>query len=142
MRATDLKSGIWNSIADLVQRSRSNREIYFDTVIKADDKAKVIWTQGYGDTPIPLVSHTYSFAYFDSVADNAAGPAFPSVVTSKKMKRFDATHKNPLYLTEIVTPSVGDLVIILDPWGEKTFPICIGTIQSKQPFWEVSDDAG
>lgn len=138
MKATDLTGSIWNSIADLVSRSQSQREVYFVVVSKVDEKKKLIWSDDFMDIAIPLVSHDFCFAYYDTVPDTVHLDSVPATgtVLKHKEKREDKLHKNPIYQVEILPPKKGDLVVVLDPWGQKRFPICIGTIQSKQPFWE------
>jgi hypothetical protein len=124
--ASDLTAEIWNAIADLIQRSQSPREIYFVKVKKVDKKAKLIWADDFGDLAIPLVSHDFSFSHFDTQPSGTL------------LKRQDTTQTNPAYRVEIVLPKVNQIVIVLDPWGAKRFPICIGTFQSKmnQGAWE------
>ena len=118
MRATDLAPEIWNAIADEIRRQSSPREIYFTKVMKVDAKRKVIWVQDFGHMAIPLVGHCYSFDYYDTTATGA--------VQKKNAK------------AEVVMPKVGQMVVILDPWGAKRFPICIGVLLSKaeHSLWE------
>lgn len=132
--ATDLSASLWNAIADEIRRQQSNREIYFVKVKKADAKKKLIWTEDFGDLAIPLVALSQSISYFDTVPVGDAVSGQP--IGTQKQKREDKTQSNPVYRTEIVTPKKGDLVIVLDPWGARRFPFCIGTIQSKPGFWE------
>lgn len=124
MIASDLAKGIWNGIADLVQRSQSAREIYYVKVTKSDPLKLLVWADDFGDTAIPLVAHNSSFAYFDTTN------------TGTSIKREDKSNANPLFQTHLICPKVGDLIVVLDPWGAKRFPICIGTIQSRKGFWE------
>lgn len=133
--ATDLSGELWNSIADQIARSASPREIYFVKVKKADKKKLLIWTEDFGDMGIPLVSFTTTFAYFDTQPTGAnvvAGTPLPT----KKVKREDKTQVNPAFQATLICPKVGQTVVVLDPWGAKRFPFCIGVIQSKQGFWE------
>lgn len=135
MLATDLSDSIWNAIADLVQRSQTPREIYYVKVKRVDAKKKIIYVDDFGDIGIPLVAHSYSFSYYDTVPAGNAVSGQP--IETQKLKRGDREQKNPLYRTEIVMPKVGELVVVLDPWGAKRFPICIGILQSKAGYWEV-----
>lgn len=130
--ASDLAGSIWNAISDLVARSQQPREIYFARVTKADKIRNLIWTEDFGGLAIPLVSHTYSFSYFDTIPDTA--DLGTGVVAKHLQKREDPA--NPLYRTAIICPSKGDTVVILDAFGAKRFPICVGVIQSKTGFWE------
>lgn len=121
MRASDLSPAIWNSIADLVQRSQSSREIFFCKVTRADKVRKLVWTDDFGGTAIPMVAHTFSFSYFDTTSSDV-------------QKRDDPD--NPAHQTQIIVPKVGQTIVVLDPWGAKRFPFCIGVIQSKSGYWE------
>jgi hypothetical protein len=117
MEATNLSPEIWNAIADLIGRSQTAREIYTVKVTKVDKNKKLIWATDYGDVAIPLVSHDFSFSYFDTQL--TANPTTTLPVRSKLVKKEDKTQENPVYRVEIVTPKVGDLVVILDPLGAK-----------------------
>ena len=130
--ATDLAGTIWNAISDLVSRSEQPRTLYFARVTKADKTKNLIWTEDFGGLAIPLVSHTYSFSYYDTVPDLAN--LTTGAVSTHSQKRGDTV--NSLYETQIVCPSKGDTVVIIDPFGAKRFPICIGVIHSKTGFWE------
>lgn len=134
MLATDLTPEIWNAIADLVGRSQSSREIYFVKVTKVDKKKNLVWAKDFGDVAIPLVSHLYGFSYYDTVPHGNAVAGQP--IGTQKIKRQDKTDKKPVYHTHIIAPKKGQLIVVLDPWGAKRFPICIGVIQSKKGFWE------
>jgi len=132
MPANDLGKNVWNGIADLVRRSQSPREVYFVSVTKADKVRSLVWAKEFGDVAIPLVGFSRSFAYYDTVPTGVSG----ATVTTEKQKRSDATNKNSNYLAHVVCPSVGDLIVVLDPWGAKRYPICVGVIQSRSGFWE------
>lgn len=122
MRATDLHPKLWNAIANFVGKSTSTREIYFVSVTKVDAVRKIIYAEDFGNIGIPLVAHTSTFSYYDTQADGSV------------KKREDPD--NPAFQTEIVCPSVGQLVIVLDLWGAKRFPVCLGVVQSKPGFWQ------
>ena len=134
MIARDLSRQIWNGIADHVRRNRSPREIYFVKVARADAAKNLIWATDFGELAIPLVSHVYGFAYYDTVPVGNASEGNP--IQSQRQRREDKTHHNKNFQTEIICPKKGDLVVILDPWGAKRFPICIGVIRSSKGFWE------
>lgn len=124
MKATDLAPSIWNALFDQIERSKTAREIYFAKVTKADKTRKLIWVQDFGDLPIPLIGHNFSFSHYDTQANGTL------------KKREDKTQTNPTYLVEVVTPKVGQMAVILDPWGAKRYPVCIGVILSKSGYWE------
>jgi hypothetical protein len=134
MRATDLSKNVWNALAGYVNRSQSPREVYYATVTRNDLLKKLVWVSEFGDVAIPLVAHKEAFVYYDTVPVGNVTSGQP--VKTKQERRADPKHTNANLLTEVVCPAVGDLVVIMDPWGSKRFPICIGTIQSKAGFWE------
>lgn len=132
--ATDLTGSIWNAIADLVQRSRAPREVYFTKVTKADKIKMLVWAEEFGDLAIPLVSFTTTISYFDTEPYGNVTSGSP--VNTRRQKREDKTQTNPAYETKLVCPKSGDTIIVLDLAGAKRFPICIGVIQSRSGFWE------
>ena len=132
--ATDLSPDIWNAIADLVARSSSSREVFFVKVKKVDKINKTIFVEDFGDIGIPLVSFNTSFSYVDTEPVGNAVSGSP--IGTRRMKREDTTQTNPALQTVLVMPKVGELVVVLDPWGGKRFPICIGVLHSKAGFWE------
>lgn len=134
MIAHNLSRQIWNGIADLVGRNRGQREIYFVKVARADAKKNLIWVKDFGELAIPLVSHGYSFAYYDTIPVGNVTSGQP--VDTNFIRREDKTNTNKNFQTEVICPKKGDLVVVLDPWGAKRFPVCIGLIQSSSGFWE------
>lgn len=134
MIATDLSPDIWNAIADLISRSTGSREVFFVKVKKIDKTNKTIFVEDFGDLGIPLVSFNNSFSYFDTEPVGNAVSGSP--VNTRKMKREDMTQLNPALRTVLVMPKVGEIVVVLDPWGGKRFPICIGVVHSKAGYWE------
>lgn len=126
MEADQLSGDIWNAIADMVRRSTAPREIVYSNIKKVDKKNKVIFVEDYSETPIPLTSFAYTFAYFDTLS------------TGVVQKRYDPTSgSDPAYLVTPVMPRVGQRAIILDPRGNGRFPVCIGVIVSeKGSYWQ------
>lgn len=137
MIATQLSRYIWNSIADLANRSSSPREIYYCAVTKADPARNLIWAKDFADIAIPLVSFEYAFAYYDTAPTGAnvvAGVPLPT----KQVRREDVTHRNKNFKTQIICPKKGDIVVVIDPWGAKRFPICVGLINSTGAWEEAN----
>lgn len=126
LRATGLSRSIWNGIADLARRSQSPREIYFSEVTKTDEVRRLVWAKDFGDVAIPLVAFASWFAYYDTQADGSV------------QRRDDPTHVNENFRTHVVMPRRGDVVVVLDPWGAKRFPIVVGTFLSVAGAWEES----
>lgn len=117
MRATDLDPEIWNQIYRHIAQSQQRREVTIGTVTKRDAVKKLIWLEEFGDTAIPLVSHDYTFTYYDT---NELGVS---------VKRGDPD--NPVSHVEISTPKLGAQVVVLKPLGNLRFPMCLGEIQSE-----------
>lgn len=134
MRATDLSPEIWNAIADLVAKSGTPREHFFVKITRVDKIKKLIWVREFGDLAIPLVSHAFSFSYFDTVPVGNAVSGSP--IGTQAQKREDKTQDNPAMRVEIVTPKVGQVAIVIDPSGAKNSPYCVGVVQSKTGYWE------
>lgn len=134
MIANDLTPEIWNSIADQIRRSTATREIYFVTVTKVDKVKLLLWADDFGDLAIPLVAFSNSFVYFDTqpVGNVTSGSPVPVQLVKKE----DVTQQNPALQTVIICPDVGDVVVVLDPFGARTQPFCIGIVQSKSGYWE------
>jgi hypothetical protein len=115
--ATDLAPALWNAIADEIRRQQSSREIFFVKVTKVDTKRKIVWADDFGSMGIPLVTLPFQFDYYDGT---------PTGVIKKTA------------IPEVMTPKVGQTIVVLDAWGAKRFPVCIGILQSKPGFWEES----
>jgi hypothetical protein len=117
MIADDLSPEIWNAIAREIGRQAVTRELVFSIVTKRDEVQLLIWASDFGDMSIPLVTFLTRFNYYDTVQDGS-------------VRRRD---KLP---TQIVVPAIGDLAVILDIGGTKTYPICIGVVASTSGYWE------
>jgi hypothetical protein len=124
MIANDLAPEVWNAIASEISRQAVTREIVFAVVTKRDTAKLHIFCDDFGDVAIPLVGFPASFAYYDTQADGSVA------------WRGDRTQVNTAFHTEVVMPAVGDVAVILDLAGTKTYPICIGVLLSKPGFWE------
>lgn len=131
MHATQLSRSIWNAMADLARRSQTPREVYFSEVTKVDVANKLIWARDFGDVAIPLVAFDRYFAYYDTVPTGISGAS----VNTRVDRREDRTHTNENYLTQLVSPRVGDVVVVLDPWGAKRFPVCLGLLRVNSKAW-------
>lgn len=139
MIADNLAPEIWNAIAREIERNANPREIFFAIVTKRDSDKKLIWVDDFGSLAIPLVGFQRTFSYLDTVVDSVdTGTGAPSAHAAW---RGDKTQVNDAYNTQIVVPQVGQIVVILDMWAAKRFPICLGVIQSSAGYWqgEVSD---
>lgn len=127
MQADTLSPGLWNALADLVNRQAAPSEISFHTVKKRDLAKRVIWVEEFGETGIPLVSFNYSFAYYDTQQDG----------TTKKRSDATADESDPAFHVKIIVPRVGQTVAILNPSGNRRFPTCVGVVQSLSgSYWQ------
>jgi len=120
MEANSLSPGIWNAIAEMVARNAAPGEISFHNVRKRDVAKKIIWVEEFGETSIPLVTFDFNFAYYDTQPSGSV------------TKRYDATadESDPAYHAKLLVPRVGQKVAILNPSGNRRFPVCIGVVQS------------
>lgn len=124
MYATQLSDAIWNAIADLVRRSDSQREVYHVEVTKVDKTRNVLFADEFGDIGIPVVAHSLGHSFYDTQPDGSV---------QKKGADYET---NDAYQAKIIMPMVGERVVVLDPGGSKSVPICIGVIQSPNGYWE------
>lgn len=127
MQADSLSPGLWNALADLVNRQAAPSEISFHVVRKRDTAKKIIWVEEFGETAIPLVSFAYNFAYYDTQAD------------ASTKKRYDVTadESDPAFRVKLLVPRVGQTVAILNPSGNRRFPTCVGVVQSQAgTYWQ------
>lgn len=129
MQADSLSPGLWNAITDLVRRQEAPAEISFHQVKKRDLAKKVIWVEEFGETGIPLVSFDSNFSYW---AMRGSGNL---VLTKIQDTTPDQT--DPALRTNLLVPRVGQMVAILNPSGNRRFPICVGVLQSALgTYWQ------
>lgn len=119
----------WNLIREMILSLIPPKTMKFERVIKRDEKKFLIWTKEHGKTAIPLIDFERGFQYYDTQPTGNVTSGQP--VKTKLVKKEDKTHKNPNLLTKLVTPRVGQTAIILEPWGNLRFPVCLGVILSK-----------
>lgn len=119
----------WNLIREMILSLIPGRTMSFERVVKRDEKKLLVWTKEHGNTAIPLVDFERGFKYYDTQPTGNVTSGQP--VNTKLVKKEDLTNKNPNLLTKIVTPKVGEQVIIIEPWGNLRFPVCLGVILSK-----------
>lgn len=121
--ADELSPDLWRAIADGIDRSMPPREIVFGRVVKREELRKLIWLEEYGNLAIPLVAFAFGFAYYDTDATGAIN------------RKADPTGTNEAYQTTLLVPRIGQTAIILDPGGQRRFPLCVGVIQSRG-YWQ------
>lgn len=110
----------WRAIQDYVLKVVSQRgePLTVDVVVKRDDERKLIWTREFGSTPIPIFTFDYTVKYYDTQTSGA--------VKAKKTRPARGKQRE----VEVVTPKVGDTVLIARHLGSRNLPKCIGVMQS------------
>ena len=108
----------FSEIRTFVERLLSTRGEPFvqAKVTKSDPVNKLIWCKEFGSIPIPLIGFDYKVKY---KYVNAAG----DVVLAETKAYSDAV--------QILTPRVGDLVLIAQHLGTSRLPKCLGVVKSK-----------
>lgn len=85
-------------------------------VIKRDDVNKLVWCKEFGDLPIPLFFFDFKVRYYDTDSTGVVN-----------VKTATVGNKD----VEVVTPAVGDVVLIIRLLGSSRLPRCIGVLKSK-----------
>lgn len=125
MEADALTPALWNAIADAISRALPGRNMSFGRVIKRDVTDKVVWLEEFGETAIPLCAFDSSFAYYDTQQDGTV------------KRREDKGDTDAAFRTKMLVPKVGQLVVIIDLFGNRRFPVCVGVLQSKLgSYWQ------
>jgi len=114
-----LNNSDWAAIQDLVNRmiTRVGEPFLQGKVIKTDPIRKVVFLKEFGSVPIPIVSFDYQVKYSFKETSGAT--------TIKKTKAYSEE-------VEILTPRVGDTVLIARHYGSSRLPKCLGVIKSKR----------
>lgn len=124
-----MKHHEWRSIQDEIDNKIAKRGEYFDIVVvtKRDDENKLVWADEYGSTAIPLVAFDVSVKYYDTISSGAVVPRMtrPPRGTNREV--------------EIITPQVGESILVGKILGSNGFPVCLGVIQGRN-FTPVGDD--
>jgi hypothetical protein len=110
----------WRAIQDYVQKIMAQRGEYFTVgvVVKRDDERKLVWTSEFGDTPIPLFTFDFTVKYYDTQTTGAVKPKKTRPARGKQRE------------VEVVTPQIGETVLIARHLGSRNLPKCIGVMQS------------
>jgi hypothetical protein len=110
----------WRAIQDLVEKLIASRGEYFSigVVTKRDPKRKLVWTDEFGNTPIPLFTFNFQLKYYDTQQDGT--------LKVRKSKVPRGTVKE----LDVLVPNVGDTVLIARHLGSRSLPKCIGVMQS------------
>lgn len=112
-----LRDQDWQQIQEFVNRlvSKSGEAFIQGKVVKSDQSRRVVWLREFGDTPIPLVGFDYRVKYRYKETDG-------SVTVAKTNSYSDDV--------EILTPRVGDTVLVAQQFGTRRLPKCLGVIKS------------
>lgn len=109
----------WNAIQEFVNRllSRSGDAFVQGKVVRSDSARKVVWLKEFGDVPIPLVAFDYQvrFRYKETTGTTTVAKTDP--------------YSDDV---EILTPRVGDIVLVAQQFGTRRLPKCLGVIKSKR----------
>lgn len=109
----------WAAIQDFVNRriSRIGEPFVQGKVIKSDSVRKVVFLKEFGDTPIPLIAFDFQVKY--SYKETSG------TTTIKKTKAYSEE-------VEILTPRVGETVLVAQHFGSSRLPKCLGVVKSKR----------
>lgn len=107
----------WQQIQEFVNRiiSKTGEAFIQGKVVKSDPTRRVVWLREFGDTPIPLIGFDYRVKYRYKETDGTT--------TVAKTK----PHSDDV---EILTPRVGDTVLVAQQFGTRRLPKCLGVIKS------------
>lgn len=117
-----ISDGEWVSIRSMIESIVGKKGEYFTTgaVIKRDDDNKLVWLAEFGDQPIPLVAFDYKVKYYGS---DTAVDFVTQTATSTVKPNFTTA--------EVVTPQVGEVVIVAREFGVNRLPRCLGVLKGK-----------
>ena len=126
----------WQSISSLVERVVmrlvGSKGQYFisGTVIKNDEKKKLVWLKEFGNQAIPVVGHRYKMKYYDETPKGtnaaAAGTASPHKTLTKTV------------IADVVVPPRGATVLVVREMGSDRLPRCLGEIQGTD--WLIEEE--
>jgi len=108
----------WAQIQEFVNKltSQIGEPFVQGVVVKSDDVRKVVWLREFGDIPIPLVAFDFEVTYAQLTSGGA------TVIKKTRTGNNEA---------EILTPKVGDMVLVAQHFGSRHLPKCLGVIQSQ-----------
>lgn len=119
----------WREIQNLVKRivSQSGEPFVQGVVVKSDPVNKLIWLKEFGDQPIPLIAFDYKVKYYYNEPFGNTTAVGTAVQTRMKTRTTTAYSKD----VEVLTPRVGDTVLVAAHLGSRRLPKCLGVIKSK-----------
>lgn len=85
-------------------------------VIKSDSSRKVVWVRELGSIPVPLIAFDYQVKYSYREASGT--------LQIQKTKAYSEE-------VDVLTPRVGDTVLIAQHFGASRLPKCLGVIKSR-----------
>lgn len=116
-----LTNAEWSSIYKAIESRVTPTEIVFDIVIRRDTKHRVVWTETFGDTPIPLVGFEANVPVFDVAPVGRVIDPDLDLATKANAQNFAAN---------VTTPPLGATICIVRQFGKNRTPMCIGQILS------------
>lgn len=114
----------WNAIRNMAEKVAAEvagrRSEFFTTgtVVKRDEKNKLVWLKGFADDPIPIVDFEHEVRYYDTDENGR------SIVRKAKVTP--------------VVPRLGQTVVVLHEMGISTLPRCVGVLLGTN--WVTSED--
>ena len=97
-------------------------------VVKNDTVNRLVWIRELGDQPIPLISFDYQVSYYYDAPTGVQGNPGDPVNSKTTLKQTPAYSKD----VKVLTPRVGDLVLVALHFGSVRLPKCLGVIKSKK----------
>jgi hypothetical protein len=107
----------WREIMSFVEKRMASLGESFiqGKVVKNDTINKLVWLKELGDQPIPLVGFDYQVKY------NYVNSSGQTVIKKTTAHSGDV---------EMLTPRVGDIVLVALHLGSRRLPKCLGVIKS------------
>jgi hypothetical protein len=95
-------------------------------VARSDPVRNLIWIRELGDTPIPLIAFDYEVKVYDQTPDgtNYGSVGDPATYTTNVRT----------YITTVVTPLPGEIVLVARHLGSDRLPKCLGVVKGKGAF--------
>lgn len=103
----------WQSIYGAISAAQQSETVVYGTVVKRDERRKLIWLREFGSQPIPLVGFKGHVKIYD---DNGAGTT---------IKKVEIVHE---------VPKIGETAVVMRQFGSRRLPKCVGIVLSTGNF--------
>jgi hypothetical protein len=116
----------WREIQNFVSRLLGEQGEPFTqgVVVKNDVVNKLVWLKEFGDQPIPLIAFDYQVKY---KFQNSVGLTYENPIGQTVIEKTQPYTKD----VEILTPRVGDMVLVARHLGSRRLPKCLGVVKSE-----------